>query len=1028
MLWNRASKKDVVPETVHEIVKNVGVSTSIVALSEGGGRLAISSDKQVFLCDAKSSEIPPAVIQVGQFIRSTEFSPNEEHLLISSQEIAFYGKDTGALEPGFAGVWDIKDTESITQLCNPIRHDGRVTSLKWNPSLGLIISGSRDGIVQSRFEFFNNSPFPPIIHGGEVRFASLTEDGRILVTASSDGLVRIWQLDRTASNKPLGITSLESKHYLSEMSGKLPWAKPNDIQPVAQSWDDLSESYEPLARSPDDKWLVTRSRRSSQEQLNAGDRVESELFSIQLWDVTRMEKLEKVIPTELPIDRAEFSADSKMIALVSGEHPAWDPQRGDLVTTPRNSLSKPGALIVSDIDGSRISTIDPRGSIGAITFLSNGTKILVGGSDWTGKKGQISIIETKTGRVIGETIRFDSPVINLCFDSAKTKCIAHLENQSCHPFAVTTNGLKSIMEFPVAPVQRTAISGNGALAALGLINGEVYVFSITNEKTSVLVSPVWGIKEDGFLQSPIKSLHFIDEQDVILVAKENGAIEFRDAITGVVKASELVNKNIHQVFISKDNLRILVVGKDLVTQLFETTTQIPITHRIGFQKVETTDLTSCRVLPSSDFSSILIYDKDIGVNHFSQPFSRLEINEIDVLANLITLDRKTIFKSDKNVPSQADDPLKDKYGVSLNSILGFLKKNPESTMAYLIVAKAMNDAGQFENTLSSIEKFLETKSVGCDDIALELRSKAYESLGEKSLAVADQVQLAKIYVERKEVSAAVKDLTKILPNDPLIAIELLESIRSRVELDKKNNRFSGKELSVVKFDIAWIGFIANMRLGNWKEAIHESDILLTLSMYKQLIAVSSVLGIQLDAVVSRMYELSGDRKEFESRCEAMLSSVNKENGILFQEELANLCVDNPKAISDLSVLLNAMQAHRGDNRENVEFLGLLGGIEFRCGRVSDSISTLSTALELVRKVPPRNLRKITEARLMLLLALACHALGNAGDAIRWQELAEPVYQVEMKGPEKELLQLNKPTLSRLHQELHDLTSAYRRVQ
>jgi hypothetical protein len=149
----------------------------------------------------------------------------------------------------------------------------------------------------------------------------------------------------------------------------------------------------------------------------------------------------------------------------------------------------------------------------------------------------------------------------------------------------------------------------------------------------------------------------------------------------------------------------------------------------------------------------------------------------------------------------------------------------------------------------------------------------------------------------------------------------------------------------------------------------------------------------------------------------MLGNIDDGLGPLYQEELANLCVDNPTAIEDLKVLIGAMDKRRSDNQFNAEFLGLLGGLQWRAGLAQESLETLGKSLDYVRAIPANNRRKITEARLMLLIALANQSLGNTAEATKWRDLAEPVYQKEMADDELLPLQLNKPTLSRLHEEL-----------
>jgi tetratricopeptide (TPR) repeat protein len=175
--------------------------------------------------------------------------------------------------------------------------------------------------------------------------------------------------------------------------------------------------------------------------------------------------------------------------------------------------------------------------------------------------------------------------------------------------------------------------------------------------------------------------------------------------------------------------------------------------------------------------------------------------------------------------------------------------------------------------------------------------------------------------------------------------------------------------------------------------------------------------ILLDAFLTRLTQLSGQQSEFRERCEDMFAKLDGPLGELYGQELANLCVDNPTAIRDMPRLLESLEKQANANRGNVEFLGLLGGVQFRVGRYDDALETLTLALERLRAAETLKLNDVSEARLLLLLALINKAQGRLADAETWQKAAEPKLDSEIQEGDPKPMVLRAVVLKRLHAEL-----------
>jgi tetratricopeptide (TPR) repeat protein len=185
------------------------------------------------------------------------------------------------------------------------------------------------------------------------------------------------------------------------------------------------------------------------------------------------------------------------------------------------------------------------------------------------------------------------------------------------------------------------------------------------------------------------------------------------------------------------------------------------------------------------------------------------------------------------------------------------------------------------------------------------------------------------------------------------------------------------------------------------------------------IAIGSVpqLGLEADAVFARMYQLAGQPTEFQRRCEDMMAKLDGPLGELYGQKLANLCVDNPTAIRDMPKLLESLANQADANRGNVEFLGLLGGVQFRVGRYDDALQSLNLALDRLRAAEKLKLNDVSEARLLLLLALVNKAQGKTVEAEAWRKAAEPKLESEIQEGDPQYLVLRTPVLKRLHAEL-----------
>jgi serine/threonine protein kinase/WD40 repeat protein len=1017
-LWDRATMMDVTPESLRKFVKERGSPTTSICLSQDGMRLAFAIQTEIFLFDTSSKESLAAVIPVNQQVKTVNYTADREYLLVTSQEgQTLMGSNRDGLGDGMATVWSTKDEKAIKPISVGLRHKGSVTSLTWNPEQKTVVSGGQEGIVRSVFESYNNPAFPPISHASEIKTATLTGDGRHLITASRDGLVRIWKLDRTASGESRVDSSLEVRRISQSLEGRFTWVKPSQDAPVVQSWDDLAESYEPLGLSPDDRWLLTRSRRSTQDQLDIGDRVDSSAYSVQVWDV-KTKEFHRVIPTEISVERVVFSKDGKLIAMINGEHPSWDPRRGG---QPTNFLKQPSNLstiAITNSEGEPICRIPVRGSISKLEFLDDGLRLLIGGADLTGN-GAMAVFDTKTGKRVGDSYPFESPVINLVFDQSRKKFLVQLENMGCYAMSVSPSGIRKTSTLPIGPINRVAISPEGKLAALGTLTGSIEVHELTDELRSSVSSPaLWKIPAEPSSKSPVIDLHFTSEGETLLAARQNGMILRLDIENGrVQKNATSIASQLHQTLMTEDSQRLVAIGKNNGIQIYEFLSGSRITPNRSIGLL-VTSRSQPHIIVSSDAETVLCFTKNNGVNYFD--FRSSILNQEDLASNvgLIALNAEENIASKHRYKTQSRIQVVMPYELYRSSLDYHLVQNPSNQLVRLLRGKTESETGNLERAIVDFNDYIE-KSIGQEKlIGLEYRAKAHEELKQYELARRDYREMLGLSVQgSSSVNQKLNRAMQLLELDPAGVLEFSEGFKEQIEGKSK------PEISVLKMQVALVECIAYARLNRYKEAIEKGVALQKEDFYEMMIGVQPVTGILFDSSLARIHQLAGDQDKFQASCESLLEKIKEPLGDTYQDELANLCVDNPKAIHDLDRLLAAMEARRNDNAFNPEFLGLLGGIELRSGRYEQAITTLTRSLDLIKEIPNSQLRKVTRARLLLLLALANHFREDSIEANKWRSLAEPILQAELEGPEPVLLQLNKPVLRRLHKELTEAMGA-----
>lgn len=171
-------------------------STWHVAFSSDGSKLLatygsgyLESGAAARVWDAVTGEpLTPVIRRNGKWVYFGAFSPDGKRFVLA---------DAG-------GEAQVYETETGEPRGEAFEHAGRVTYAVFDPDGNDLISSGWDGVVHIRPSQGRRRPDKErqLVFSGQIRQAALSPDGRLLVTGSSSGRARVWDIDTGAPVSP----------------------------------------------------------------------------------------------------------------------------------------------------------------------------------------------------------------------------------------------------------------------------------------------------------------------------------------------------------------------------------------------------------------------------------------------------------------------------------------------------------------------------------------------------------------------------------------------------------------------------------------------------------------------------------------------------------------------------------------------------------------------------------------------------------------------------------------------------------
>jgi WD40 repeat protein/serine/threonine protein kinase len=427
----------------------------------------------------------------------------------------------------------LKATPRIIQLCP---HEGIVTSVGFSPDGARVVTACSDGKVRI-WDLVSSTPVAPIMdHREFVDHAEFSPDGACVLTACRDGRARIWD----ARTGQLKVPPLAH-------ANQVPFAtfSPDGRRVVTASWDGSARVWDAATGQPLTPALEHSYRLGHAAFSADGSRVVTagDDGNARVWDAATGKPISPPLQHRLVISRVAFSPDGKRVVTAGWDGTArvWDVAAAREVTPALKH-----DLVVSDVcynrDGNRILTaswdgtariwdattgvpllapLKHDGIVRTAVYSADGTRILTGCVDGTAR-----VWDAATGKPVSAPLLHNGPVWHAWFAADPRRVVTASEDGMARVWE--TSEVEPVFP-PLAldgPVVHIAISQDGGRLATACSGGAGGTGRVWDPTTGQPVTPPLAHSKN------LTHIDFSTDGLRVVTASWDGTARVWDAATG----------------------------------------------------------------------------------------------------------------------------------------------------------------------------------------------------------------------------------------------------------------------------------------------------------------------------------------------------------------------------------------------------------------------------------------------------------------------------------------------------------------
>ncbi len=420
-------------------------------------------------------------------------------------------------------------------------HDRAAWHAAFSPDGRRVVTASEDGIARVWDTETGEPVTPPLRHAARLAHAAFSPDGSLVVTAAADSTTRVWD---AATGEPRSAPLKQGdaiRHACFSPDGRRVATASRDG--TAQVWDvATSAPVGPPLRHRAAVAYVSFSPNGDRVVTASGD------FTARVWSSDTGEPITPPLAHSTFVNQASFSPDGRRVVTAAGgfggpgEARLWDAQTGEPCAPPLKHLE--GVITAS--------------------FSPDGRRVVTASWDWTA-----AVWNTESGTLVTlSPLRHSAAVLKASFSPDGRRVVTASYDGTARVWDAATGE-------PVSPSLR---HGSFVLCAAFAPDGRRVLTSSWDRTTRL-----WDLATSDRLLPPLRHrgavshAAFSPNGHLVLTASEDGTAQLWDAATSQPAGPPLRHRGaVTHASFSPDGSRVVTASADRTARVWDTLTGQPL--------------------------------------------------------------------------------------------------------------------------------------------------------------------------------------------------------------------------------------------------------------------------------------------------------------------------------------------------------------------------------------------------------------------------------------------------------------------